>query len=476
MSDGLAKTFSLGDLLAWRRDGDGARPVPPAERRHVFSTVTHSSLVDGSPPMQPGGLFVAIKARRDGHDFVADAFRNGAHAALVSRVPHAVDESRLILVDDTVAALQGCARWWRRQHAARVIALTGSVGKTTTKDLLTHILEQRGSVLSTRGNLNNEYGLPFMLLELTAGHNHAVLEIGISAVGEMETFAGIAQADAGIVTRVAPAHLEFFGDLDTVEREKGRLVEALPDTGLALLNADDPRVLRMRDRTRARVVTYGLDESADVRAVHVEPLGFDGVNFTLRRGAAEASVTLPLTGTHFVTCALAAAAAALEEGATLDEVASGLERPLAGRRLAPLRLPDGTTILDDTYNASPEAMRAALNVLSACAGRRIAVLGDMFEMGDAGPPAHREVGTYVQGRADMLLAVGALGREIAAGAEASGFDDVAWCATTAEATEALKARLRPGDFVLIKGSRGMRMDSIVAAVAGEHLPGGHGAH
>ncbi|HET6317093.1 MAG TPA: Mur ligase family protein, partial [Chloroflexota bacterium] len=205
------KTFSLGDLAAWQRDGDQAKPVPAHERRHVFSTVTHSSLPDGSPPMRAGGLFVAFRARRDGHDFAANAFANGARAALVNRLPDNLTEALargrvhvlrpgaalpadsaplLVLVDDTLAALQRCASWWRRQHRARVLALTGSVGKTTTKDLLTQILGQRGRVLSTRGNYNNEFGLPFMLLELTEAHTHAVLEIGISAVGEMQVFAG----------------------------------------------------------------------------------------------------------------------------------------------------------------------------------------------------------------------------------------------------------------------------------------------
>ena len=470
------KTFSFGDLVAWRHDGDGARPVSPAERIHVFSTVTHSSLKDGSPPMLPGGLFVAVKARRDGHDFVADAFRNGAYAALVSRIPPGVDASRMILVDDTVAALQRCAAWWRRQHAARVIALTGSVGKTTTKDLVTHILAQRGTTLSTRGNLNNEYGLPFMLLELTPAHQYAVLEIGISAIGEMATFAGIAQADVAIVTRVAPAHLEFFGTVETVEQEKGRLVEPLAETGLAVLNADDPRVARMRERTRARAITFGLAREADVRAEAVQPLGFQGVRFDLVRDAARRSVTLPLIGEHFVSCALAASTAAFEEGATWDQVVQGLERPLTNRRLEPIVLPNGVTLLDDTYNASPAAMRAALDVLGACDGRRIAVLGDMFELGEAGPPAHREVGAYVPSRADALLAVGDLGKEIAAGARAAGLDDVTWTATPAEAAAVLGPRLAPRDFVLVKGSRGMRMDTVVTALAGDLLPAARGGH
>ena len=472
----LEKQFSLGDLLAWQHDGEGAVPAGPDERLHIFSTVTHSSLTDGSPPMLPGGLFVAIKARRDGHDFVADAFRNGARAALVSRVPAGVDASKLVLVDDTVSALQRIAAWWRVQHAARVIALTGSVGKTTTKDLLTNILRRRRSVLSTRGNLNNEYGLPFMLLELTEALDHAVLEIGISAPGEMETFAGIARADVAIVTRVAPAHLEFFGDVDTVEREKGKLVEALPSSGTAILNADDPRVVAMSSRTSARVVTYGIAETADVRASSVEPLGFQGVRFDLLRAGERRTVELPLTGSHFVTCALAAAASAFEEGASWDDVVRGLESPLENRRLDPLVLPNGVTLLDDTYNASPAAMRAALDVLRACRGRRIAVLGDMFEMGAAGPAAHREVGSYVPGCADALIAVGELGREIAAGARTAGLDDVSWIESPNDAPALLGPRLTAGDYVLVKGSRGMRMDTIVTALAGDHLPAGKGAH
>jgi UDP-N-acetylmuramoyl-tripeptide--D-alanyl-D-alanine ligase len=469
------KTFSLGDLLAWRTAGDAAHRVAPDRRMHVFSTVTHSSLLDGSPPMKPGGLFVAHKARRDGHDFVADAFKNGARAALVRRVPAGVAERALVLVDDTLPALQRCATWWRRQHRARVIALTGSVGKTTTKDLLTNILSRREPVLSTRGNFNNELGLPFMLLELTDAYAHAVLEIGISAIGEMETFAGIAAPDVGIVTRVAPAHLEFFGDVDTVEREKGRLVEALRPEGTAILNADDQRVARMRSRTPARVVTYGTDRSADVRADDVSLLGFDGVRFTLVRGIERREVMLPMIGRHFVTCALAAAAAAFEEGTTWDDVVAGLEEPLANPRLAPVALPTGVTILDDTYNASPEAMKAALDVLAACDGRRIAVLGDMFEMGEAGEVTHRDVGAYVPGHADELVAVGDLGRHIADAARDAGLPgrSVEWVATTEEATPLLAARLRPGDYVLVKGSRGMRMDEIVAALAGERASGGH---
>jgi len=497
--DGTGKLFSTGDLAAWLNDGDRAQPVARGARGHIFSAVTMSGLATGSPPMQPGGLFVAIQGRRDGHDFVSQALSNGAQAAVVSRVPDGLtgrveagqvkiwrrgDPSlstsvpTLFLADDPMVTLQGCAAWWRRQHAARVLALTGSVGKTTTKDLLTAILSQRGPLISTRGNLNNELGLPFMLLELTREHRYAVVEIGISAIGEMEAFAAIAGPDVAIVTRVAAAHMEQFGDIDTVEREKGRLVEALNRAGVAILNADDPRVARMADRTTAKVVTYGEASDASVRAAEVELLGFQGLRFRLIRGGEDRLVTVPLIGRHFVASALAAAAAAFEEGSSWDDVAGGLERPIAARRLDPIALPNGVTLLDDTYNASPAAMQAALDVLRACRGRRITVLGDMFEMGNAGPPLHRDVGRYVPSTADMLVAVGELGREIASGALEAGMDaaSVTWTATTEAATDFLRPRLSAGDYVLIKGSRGMHMDRIVTALAGEHLPAGHGAH
>ncbi len=385
----MVTRFGLRHLIAWLAEGAGARMEPASNGADdAFATVTLSSRRDGYPPMEEGGLFVAIRSeRRDGHDFAADAFRNGARAALVARVPEnlqpavargevAVVDFRgrrpaptggerldaqpaakpvLVLVDDPVAALQGCAAWWRRRHRARVIAITGSVGKTTTKDLAAGILARRYRVLRTEGNLNNEYGLPFMLLKLTAEHERAVLEIGISAVGEMETFAGMAAPDVAIVTRVAPAHLQQLGDIATVEREKGRLVEALPADGLAVLNADDERVARMAGRTVARAVLYGERECASVRATDVDVRGFDGLAFTLHRAGHSRRVQVPLVGRHFVTCALAAAAAAFEEGCTWDEVAAGLAEPPATRRLVPRMLASGATLLDDTDTASPAA-------------------------------------------------------------------------------------------------------------------------
>lgn len=503
-------TFGPRDLLAWLAEGNNARPTGPAPDNHAFSTVTMSSLPHGSPPMRPGGLFIAVRGeRRDGHDFVADAFANGAVASLVHHVPDNLQEAAahgevtvldarlasaagsalaalpqspvqsspklLLLVDDPMSCLQKCAAWWRLHQPASVLAITGSVGKTTTKDLLATILSARGSVLRTQGNLNNELGLPFMLLQLTPEHTHAVLEIGISHPGEMAVFARIAAPNVGIVTRVAPAHLEFFGSVDTVEREKGVLVETLDADGLAVLNADDPRVARMSLRTRARVLTYGLAEDADVRASDVALEGFTGVTFQLHYRGERRTVSVPLIGRHFATCALAAAAAAFEAGCSWDQVVAGLARPVEGRRIEPKVLPQGGLLLDDTYNASPAAVEAALDVLATCRGRRVAVLGDMLEFGESGPVWHQHVGAYAVGRTDYLLTVGPLGKEIARGARDHGFppDRLEALDSNEDAIAWLAARLRDGDFVLVKGSRSMRMDTIVRALTHETTPSAH---
>lgn len=506
-----ATRFGLTHLLRWlaadQSAGLGSESRP-------FSIVTMSSLPDGVPPLLPGALFIAVPGeRRDGHDFVASAFGRGASAALVARVPagladqmaggavrvldargdtssdppssmstsgdaDAVRDARplLVLVDDPLVAVQRCAAWWRRQLATRVIAITGSVGKTTTKELLANILAERFTVLRTEGNLNNELGLPFMALRLVPDHQRAVLEVGISDVGEMATFAAIAGPDVAVVTRVAPAHLHNFVDLDTVEREKGRLVEVLRDDGTAILNADDARVARMARRSRGRVVFFGTSDKAAVRGSEIRTVDDDTLEFRLSAASHSEVVRVPLLGHHFVSCALAAAATALQEGCTWDEIATGLARPLETRRVRPRALPGGVTVIDDSYNASPAAMIAALDVLAVRPPRRVAVLGDMFEFGSAAPAAHLEVGQYVPGRADWLVTVGELGRIIADGARGAGMPATAisTCEGNGDAGAILQARLQPGDCVLVKGSRGMRMDGIVRLLAGE--PAGGSVH
>jgi UDP-N-acetylmuramoyl-tripeptide--D-alanyl-D-alanine ligase len=504
---GSDSRFGIADLVVCLGGESALAWLPGTPARAAFSTVSMSSLPDGRPPMRPGGLFVAIQGMsRDGHDFVADAFANGAVAALVARVPDALEPETangqlavlrlgqgsetvqrpggppqipnakrvLLVVDDPMRALQQCASWWRRRQPARVLAVTGSVGKTTTKDLLANILSRHYRVLRTEGSFNNELGLPLTLLQLTAAHERAALEIGISEIGEMEAFATIAVPDVAIVTRVAPAHMQQFGDLDTVEREKGHLVAALPPGGVAVLNADDARVARMAERTGARVVTYGETADADVRATEVTPRGHDGLAFRLHRGGHSEPVFVKLSGRHFTTAALAAAAAAFDEGCTWDEVIAGLAENVRVRRLQPVPLAGGVVLLDDSFNASPAATVAALDVLAACRGRRWAVLGDMLEFGAAAAAAHREVGRHVPGRADELVLVGELAAGIGQGALEAGFPAslLHVCQSNSAALDLLRARLAPGDFVLVKGSHSTRMDEIVRGLGGASTAGG----
>jgi UDP-N-acetylmuramoyl-tripeptide--D-alanyl-D-alanine ligase len=484
-----------------------------------------SSLPDGNPPMRPGGLFVAHVSRRDGHDFAADAIGHGARAALVGRIPEnlraavargavAVADFRpgaaarpaadaaearplLVVVRQPLLALQGVAAWWRRRHGARVLAVAGAVGKTTTKELLANAVSRRYVTLRTAGNFNNELGLPITLLGLTPGHQAAVLEIGISEVGEMATFAAVAGADVAVMTRIVPEHMEFLRDLDTVEREEGGLIAALPAGGVAVLNAGDPRVARMAARTPAAVVRFGDPDAApataggrgaasgtgvDVWAADVVTLGLEGLTFTLHAPAYPGGprpVRLPLVGRHFVTAALAAAGAAFAAGCGWEDVVGGLEQTPETQRLAPRRLPGGVTVLDDAYNASPDSVKASLDVLAALpsgGGRRLALLGDMLEMGDHGPPAHRELGAHVPGRADVLITVGELGREIARAAREAGVPsaDVYECDSASGAVSLLRHILRPGDMLLVKASHGMRLESVVDALDSGGGPGSRG--
>ncbi|MGH2367886.1 MAG: UDP-N-acetylmuramoyl-tripeptide--D-alanyl-D-alanine ligase, partial [Chloroflexota bacterium] len=384
------------------------------------------------------------------------------------------DGRLLLLVDDPLSALQRVAAWWRRHHRARVLAVAGSVGKTTTKELLANILDRRFRVLRTPGNFNNELGLPITLLQLTPEHQKVALEIGISDVGEMATFAAIGRPDVAVITRIAAEHMHHLKDLDTVEQEDGRLVEALSSAGVAVLNADDERVARMADRTPARVVSYGESDGADVRGSGVESLGLDGLAFDLHLGQRDRGrrVRLPLVGRHFVTAALAATTAAFEEGCAWEDVVAGLSRAPATRRLEPRTLLGGVTLLDDSYNASPDSTMAALDVLAALPGRRIAVLGDMLELGDYAATSHRQVGAYVPGHADLLVTVGDLSRETAAAAQAAGLPaDCVYPYGTSEAVPGfLRDMLVAGDNVLVKASHGMRLDTIARALAGASGP------
>jgi UDP-N-acetylmuramoyl-tripeptide--D-alanyl-D-alanine ligase len=370
-------------------------------------------------------------------------------------------------VDNSLIALQELARWWRTHLTGlRVIGITGSVGKSSTKELIATVLERDSTVLKSGGNLNNEIGLPLTLLQLEPKHQHAVLEMGMYARGEIARLAELAQPIVGVVTNVGPVHLERLGSVEAIAEAKAELVQALPPEGTAILNYDDERVLAMRDIAHAQVLTYGLDPQADLWADEIVSEGLEGIHFTLHYREEEFHVQVPLLGRHSVHTSLRAAAVGLAENMTWDHILEGLQDQRAQLRLVAVPGPNGSTILDDSYNASPASMIAALNLLAELNGRKIAVLGDMLELGEYEDEGHRMVGLRAIDAADALVTVGELGRVIAQEALNNGMapNRVKMCDTNDEATAYISAIVQPGDMILIKGSRGLHMEDIVNAL------------
>ncbi|MBN1656749.1 MAG: UDP-N-acetylmuramoyl-tripeptide--D-alanyl-D-alanine ligase [Anaerolineae bacterium] len=471
----------------------------------------------------PGCLFVALRGERhDGHEFISQAIEKGAVAVIAERPDvsglralgcrvldatgkHGWDtpspsEAVCIVVPDSLAALQQVAAFWRRKHEVRVVGITGSIGKTMTKEMTASVLSRRYATLKSEGNYNNEIGLPLTLLHLAAGHERVVLEMGMYDVGEIAALAHIALPQVGVVTNVGPSHLERLGTMERIALAKAELPQALPPAargGVAILNADDDRVRAMAGQTQAQVVTYGLAADADVRASDVASEGLEGIRFRIHHAGDTLHVRVPLLGRHSVHTALAATAVGLVEGLDWAEVMEGLHRPGPAEstqlRLVAVPGPAGSTILDDTYNASPASTTAALTLLHdlargsghkrASAGREapgarraIAVLGEMYELGSYEEEGHRLVGRRARDVADVLVVVGRLGQEIGRAALASGMPRPAvhMVEDNAAAIKLLRDTIRPGDLVLVKGSRGMGMEEIVnglSAAAPELGPG-----
>jgi UDP-N-acetylmuramoyl-tripeptide--D-alanyl-D-alanine ligase len=445
-------TRSLGSMLA------PATWLPGPAR---FSRVT----ID-SRHVRRNDLFVALKGERhDGLDFVHDAVERGATGLLVSEAPAGLRAAAAVfVVPDTLAALQRLAAGRREQRNAKVIGVTGSVGKTTTKEILAAVLGSRYRVLKNEANYNNEIGLPLTLLNLTRRHERAVLEMGMYALGEIRTLCEIARPEIGVVTNVGPSHLERLGSLEAIAAAKSELPESLPPHGFAVLNADDPLVLTMTERTRARSLTYGKAEDADVRATDIESRALDGVSFHLRWQERSTRVNTVLPGRHIVSNALAAAAVALVDGMSIREVADALESARMPLRLQIHPGKSGSTIIDDTYNASPASMAAALDLLAETPGRRVAVLGDMRELGAAEREGHLAVGRRAAETADVIHTIGDLGEIIAEAALAGAHREVHRHDAKEAALEAVRADLRKGDVVLVKGSRAMALETVVEAL------------
>lgn len=470
-------------LLEWAEPVAGSR-VPPSIRLDDLlaatggrllgptAVTTFSTAAVDSRHVTPGCCFVALRGERvDGHRFVDHAIRAGARVILVER---SVDVERsasvaIVQVADTLTALQELAAWWRSRSAARVVGITGSTGKTIAKEMVADLLARTRNVLRNEGNLNSETGLPMTLLRLEPQHEVAVLEMSMYTEGEIARLAQIAGPEVGVVLAVHPTHLERAGSIEAIARAKGELPAALPADGLAVLNADDPRVASMASTTPAEIRTFGLGAEAQVRAEDVESLGLAGMAFTLRTPWGSRRVRSATPGRHLVPHALAAAAVAERFDVPPDEVAAALAAgSRAAHRMALGQASSGATLIDDSYNASPVSVRAALDFLAEtpiAPGRgRYAVLGDMLELGPDEERLHRQIGAHAARIVDGLLAVGERGRWIAEAATAAGLKRVATAADADDAATAFDRLLRagPGDVVLVKGSRGIELDRLVA--------------
>ena len=448
---------------------------PPEEGQAV------STFVVDSREAIPGSFFIAFRGESvDGHDYVADAFSRGAIAALVQRPvgEWPVIDTRasatgisipvpiLILVDDTMSALQQIARAWRARFDTRVIAITGSVGKTSTKELTAAVLSQRYQTLKSEGNQNNEIGVPLTLMNLRASHERAVIEMGMYALGEIDLLCDIARPSVGVVTMIGPVHLERLGSMEAIVAAKRELVAALPDDGVAILNMDDPRVMGMAGYTRARIFTYGLDPAADLWADDIGSMGLGGIRFTLHYGQEELNVRVPLIGRHSVHTALRAAAVGLVEGLGWEEIITGMSAMSSQLRLVVIPGPRNSLLIDDTYNSSPDSALAALSLLADLDGRHIAVLGDMLELGEDELQSHQRVGLRAADIAHELITVGTRARTIGRAALKAGLSParVHMVDDAPEAVPVLEELIQPGDVILIKGSLGMSMDRIVTAL------------
>jgi UDP-N-acetylmuramoyl-tripeptide--D-alanyl-D-alanine ligase len=370
-------------------------------------------------------------------------------------------------VENSLKAMQKIAGFWRRRLTdLRVIGITGSVGKSTTKELAASVLAMRYPTLANESNLNNEIGLPLTLLKATEAHRRAVLEMGFYVPGDITFLCSLARPQVGVITLIGPVHLERAGSMEAIVNGKAELVEALPADGTAILNYDDERVRSMVSRTKAKIFTYGLSPEADLWASDIEGLGLEGVAFDIHYQGETLHVHLPLLGQHSVHTALRAAAVGLTEGLNWQEIIGGLLTPSTQLRLVAVAGPRNSLLIDDTYNASPDSMIAALNLLAELDGRKVAVLGDMLELGEWEERGHRMVGARAVEVVDFLVAVGEKARWIAEEARLQGLSSakIVLCGNSAEALEFLKNKIGEGDVVLVKGSRALKMDDIVLAL------------
>jgi len=419
---------------------------------------------------KPGELFFAIVARRNGHDYVRAAAERGAKGAVISQAVHVADDRfALIRVGDTLEALQTLAGRVLAEHPLKVVGITGSVGKTTTKEFTAALLTPHFAVLKSEGNFNNQIGLALTLLRLGKHHQAAVLEMGMSAPGEIKTLTGIAPPDVAVITNINPVHLEFLKTMENIASAKKEILDGMKNGGTAVVNGDDLHVQKIAEGFRGKKITFGFSEGCDIQARSLKSLGYDGFAFDLKYGREERAIQFPFLTESFVLNLLAALGVAFAFSLPLARIEKPIRelKPFTNRGIL-LRLGHKILLIDDSYNSNPKALETALRNLSRLpAKRKVAVLGDMLELGEGSSSYHEDAGRQlVLTGWDLLVTVGPLSLHIADGAKTSGMqpERIISFPDSAEAAEQITDLLRDGDLVLVKGSRGIRTEKIVEKI------------
>ena len=415
----------------------------------------------------PESLFIALAGENfDGHDFCLQAIENGATGLIVSREYSSMELNQLnatiIKVEDTLMAYQKIANAHRKHFNIPVIAITGSNGKTTTKDITAAILGAKWNVLKTQANYNNEIGLPLTLLQLDEKHDAAVVEMGMRGFGQIEQLAKIAEPTIGIITNVGETHMELLGSVENIAKAKSELIDSIPSSGVVVLNYDNPYVKNMVEKVKGKVITFGLDKNADICATNIICNDLNSSFDCIYLGKTY-KLQLPMLGKHNIYNALAAIAVGVYLGLTINEVQQGLNDLSVTKMRLEISQMGAYKIINDAYNASPASMQAAIETLSEITdNRKIAVLGDMLELGDIAIEAHRNVGkSLAEKKVDIVITLGHLGKEIANAAKENGIEQVYACNSHEEAARILKNVLAESDTILFKGSRGMKMEKII---------------
>ncbi|MFB3902473.1 MAG: UDP-N-acetylmuramoyl-tripeptide--D-alanyl-D-alanine ligase [Acidobacteriota bacterium] len=457
----------------------GAVGLSSAVGRRSSASAAFPAVSTDTRTLQPGQCFVCLKGPRfNANDFIPEAVNKGASVIVHSEpVPEAVlnrDGVYFLQVDDTLASLQSLAHHVRMKWAGLVVGVTGSAGKTTTRSFTAALLSRSYRVLESKGNLNNDIGVPLSLLSLEDTHQAAVIEMGMNHPGEIRALARLAQPQTAVLTNVAPVHLEFFAGLDEIARAKGEILDHIPPDGLIVYNADDARLAALAGSHRARKVSFGLENESDVRVINYRYRGLEAMDFEVQTPGGGFSAQVPFVGKHFLYNLAAAIGVALSSGLTERRISEAILalRPLAMRGQV-LKLAEGPfagcTIWDDSYNANPYAVASVLDTVGRLTGfsRKIVALGDMLELGEKAPELHREVGERAGAIGlDLLVAVGPHGGEVCRGAQSGGMapERMRRFQDSGQAAEYLAQELKDGDFLLVKGSRGIGMDQVVKRI------------